>query len=134
MTPKFSGKIEGGKLKLDNPHGYLCFLSKLEGARVDVAVARHKEDKTAQQMGYLFGVCFKLISEHTGYTIREVEGLMKDEFLPFKTIVFRQRNRYISPSLADIKRPDLSRFIDDCIMLAASHWGIVIPPPNEVYI
>ena len=75
---------------------------------------------------------FALCSESSGYTRQEVKGLLKGEFLTeYAESPNGTKTAYVK-SLADLTMAEMSRFIEDCIILAAKHWGVVIPDADEV--
>ena len=85
-----------------------------------------------QQLRYIHGVIFALCSEASGYTRQEVKGLLKGEFLTeYAESPNGTKTSYVK-SLADLTMTEMKEFIDDCIILAAKHWSVVIPDAEEV--
>jgi len=56
MNPVFSGKIEKGKVILDNHNRYLVQISRLEGQRVEVVLRKQKSTRSLNQNNYYWGV------------------------------------------------------------------------------
>jgi len=132
MDPKFIGVIRRGDFVPDRPKVFYAFLRGMEGKRVECIIRPPQNPKTLQQLRYFHGVVCKCISDNTGYTVDEVKGLLKGHFLVEYIKGPAGKEIPIVPSLADLKKLKMSEFIDNCIRLAAEHWHIVIPAPDEV--
>lgn len=90
-----------------------------------------RKEKSLQQLRYIHGVVFALCAEASGYTREEVKGLLKSKFLTdYVTAPDGKKLPYVK-SLADLTMTEMRQFIDDCIILAAKHWSVVIPSPEE---
>lgn len=132
MTPKFKGKIEKGVFVPDWPEQRQAYIEGLEGKIVEEILQKYSEPKTYPQLKYFHGVVCKLASEASGYTVEEVKGLLKGEFLTRYVKSPTGKEVAWVPSLEGLKKFEMMKFIDDCIILCAKHWHIVIPPPNTV--
>ena len=125
-----TGKVIGGEIIPDNPKYFIIQLSKWEGKRVKIDEV--KRGKTQGQLGYLFGLVYPLIAEHTGYTIEETHSIMKKLHLPRKFILWRGREIELAPSIKPSTSQELSEFITKVIM-EAGEMSINIPPPDELH-
>lgn len=141
ITPRFTGIVRNGVVYCHTPGDFKKHIAALEGKEVEIVIGKVKKAGTSNQMRYLYGVVFKIISEHTGYDVEEVKEVLKQELLsPAKIIEIVNREtgeayyHSIYPSLTDLSKEDLSRFIDDSIRLAAQHWGLEIPEAARVEI
>ena len=131
-VPKFKGMVKDGQFIPDRPKVYIPYLRAFDGKRVEVTVKIPEVNKTNSQLRYFHGVVCKYISADTGYTLDETKGLLKGHFLTkYITGPTGKEVPYV-PSLADMKKMEMCKFIDDCISLAAGHWHIVVPSPDEV--
>jgi len=132
IKPKFCGIIKDSKFVPDWPEQRQAYLLGLEGQKVEEVIGKPQVSKTLPQLRYFHGVICSLASEASGYTKEEVKGLLKGEFLT--RYVTGPTGKVIAwvPSLADLKKDEMSNFIDSCIMLCARHWGCVIPPPDTI--
>ncbi len=134
IKPIFHGSIVKGEFLVcvQQELQRRAYLEGLDGSLVDEIIQRPSQSKTMKQLAYLHGVCFRLASEASGYTPEEVKGLLKEHFL--KRFITSPSGKEVSytPSLADLKREDMSKFIDDVIIFCAKHWSCVIPPPEDV--
>ena len=139
ITPRFVGVVRHGTVFCKTPGDFKKHLSGLEGQDVDIVIGKRRELHSDNQMRYLYGVVFSIISEHTGYDVEEVKEVLKQELLPpVKVIQFIDKetgeviSHSIYPSLADLDKAELSRFIDDAIRKADEHWGLEIPEASRV--
>lgn len=132
MDTKLSAQVEEGKLVFHRPEVVNAYLQKYEGKVLEVIIRPPSKAKTLNQLAYLHGVVFVCISQDTGYTVEEIKGLLKSHFLTaYATKKDGQEFPYVR-SLADLTVSEMAEFIEDCVMLAASHWSIVVPAVNEM--
>lgn len=120
------GQVEHGKLTLDNrPYLNACLKSVKKAERVEVTIAPIRQDKTAQQLKYYYGVLIPAFCEETGYTKEEVDGLLKKIFL---TVNKGTKKEYVK-SLSELSVKAMSDYIDSCVMFGAEH-AVFVPPAN----
>ncbi len=132
LQPQFKGTVIKGRFIPSWPEQRDAYLHGLEGQVVTEIIGKYQGPKTNPQLAYFHGVICVLASEASGYTREEVKGLLKGKFL----------TKYIKsptgeevawvPSLTDLRKDVMSQFIDECIILCARHWSLVIPAPEEV--
>lgn len=131
-TPKFIGKVVSGHFVADNIHQMTVYLqAKFENKQVECIIRKPREPKSMSQLAYFHGVICKIGGEALGYTIEEMKQALKEEILQ----PIEKHNRltktvmYIYPSLRDMKKPEMSKFIDDSIIKLAK-MSVYIPEPN----
>ena len=134
IIPRFHCRAEGRKLVFDRPEVFGAYVQGLvEKGDLELSVQPWRKEKSLQQLRYIHGVVFALCSETSGYTRKEVKGLLKGEFLTeWITSKTTGKEIPIVLSLADLTMPKMKIFIDDCIIFAAKHWSCVIPDVEEV--
>ena len=128
----FMGIVKSGQFIPDRPEVRNAYLAGLEDKRVEEKIGIPTESKTLRQLKYLHGVVFKYASESSGYSVEEVKGLLCDMYLK-RQIESKRTGKIISytPSLADLKKNEMSDFIESCIMLCAKEWHCVVPSPED---
>ena len=133
IIPRFHCRAEGRKLVFDRPEVFGAYVQGLvEKGDLELSVQPWRKEKSLQQLRYVHGVIFALCSEASGYTRQEVKGLLKGEFLTeYIEAPDGKKIAYVK-SLADLTMTEMKEFIDQCIILAASHWSCVIPDAEEV--
>ena len=131
MIPKFPAQIDFGKLKMDDIDAFNAYLSTLEGKKVNVAVGKYRKNRTDQSNRYLWGVCYKMIADETGYSIEDIHSLMKGMFL--RKLVFIKNKKYdVIQSSATLDTNAFSEYIEKIKQFAATELSLNIPNPQEV--
>ena len=133
IIPRFHCRAEGRKLVFDRPEVFGAYVQGLvEKGDLELSVQPWRKEKSLQQLRYVHGVIFALCSEASGYTRQEVKGLLKGEFLTEYIKAPDGKEIAYVKSLADLTMKQMTTFIEDVIILAASHWSCVIPDAEEV--
>ena len=122
----FIAKIEKNKLVLEAPIRFTNHLRQFEGQKVEIEVRKLRSQRSNLQNNYMWGVCYQLISEHTGYELEEVHEIMKFKFL-------RQKNtkgmEYVK-STAKLNTSEMETYLEKIKRWAAQDLSVVIPDPN----
>jgi hypothetical protein len=125
-VPRFTGRVERGKVHLDVRETYDRYVSGLEGARIHVTVVKHRNTRSLSQNAYYWGVVIPLLREHCGYDSDEMHEALKLRFLKSHEDTDLPSVR----STASLNTTEFGEYVDDCIRLAAE-LGVVIPSPEE---
>jgi hypothetical protein len=133
ITPRFHFRIgDDGWPIYDRPEVVKAYLQGIaHKGDLEATFQPWRKEKSLQQLRYIHGVVFALCSQASGYTIPEVKGLLKGEFLTDYCITKDGKKLPYVKSLADLTMTEMREFIDECIILAAKHWSVVIPSPEE---
>jgi hypothetical protein len=135
IIPRWKCWFKKNKLEIEYKEKFQAYLESLKNkGDLELIIRRWKKTKTIQQLRYLHGIVFTLASETSGYTPEEIKGLLKAQFLTAHIEGKNGRKLSYVKSLADLEIDEMAKFIDDCIILCAKHWGCVIPSPEEVKI
>lgn len=132
IVPTFCGVARGGSVVFDKPGRITECLRGKEGKRVRVSVDDETAPRTNPQLRYLFGVVFKIISDHTGYTPIETRELMEAHFLKHAISGPENKEFMVTRSVGDLKKDEMSEFIEKVVRLASEHWSLYIPDPDEI--
>ena len=127
MAPIF-GKIRNGQIQIQR--FYREDVLKNEGKPVSIEI--EGESKTLQQLRYVWGVIFKLVSEYTGFSPDEVSETYKKKFLSYP----KERDGkmyFFTRGLSTLKKEEMAEFIDKVIQHATSDLGLIIPDPDIEY-
>jgi len=127
MRYTFYGKIENGKLVLDNQYMFREFISKQKDQKVELVIRSPQEDSTANQYRYLYGSVYSTFAESFGWTVEEVDYYMKERFMR-EHLIFLPRGLTLSKSSFD--KHWLAKYIECCIRYCAEQ-GVVVPPPRK---
>lgn len=107
------------------------WLATHEGAELELVLRKPTEDKTSQQLGYLWGHVIPQIADRIGYSKEEVYGMLKYKFLRYETDFDDGHESMCGiRSLSELSKAEVSHFIDDSVT-----WGLylgadIYPPKN----
>lgn len=119
----------------DRPEVFKAYIENISHkGDLELVIRPWRKEKSLQQLRYLHGVVFTIISEASGYTPIEVKGLLKGYFLTKYIKTPDGKEVPYVKSLADLDLDEMKQFIDDSIILAAKHWGCIVPSSEEVVI
>ena len=127
MHPIFLATIQKGKLVFNNPDGFEKYLLRLNDKSVDVVVRLPRKDRSNKQNRFLWGICYELISEATGYTREEVHDAMRLMFL-------KDEDRAILTlkSTTSLTTIEMNEYWAKIQQFAAEKLNLVIPDPKQV--
>jgi hypothetical protein len=130
VEPCFRGKVEKGRVVLNEPERYAVYLAGLEGGDVDLVVRRHRAARTASQNRYLFGVVYAVIRDYSGYeTTDEVHEAMKRMFLS----IDRGDLPPTVQSTTELTTQEMTDYIESIRRWASSFLNVYIPDPWETW-
>ena len=133
IHPRFKCKFDKDHLVYERSDLFCAYVQGLaEKGVLECIIQPWRKEKSLQQLRYIHGVVFVLCSQASGYTVNEVKGLLKGEFLT-EYVVSKTTGKEmpIVKSLADLTMGEMKQFIEDVIILAAKQWKCVIPSSDE---
>lgn len=116
--PVFRGKVEKGRIVLDNRFQFRAHLDTFEGKRVELVLREKTAMGTAKQHRYYRGVVLEAISAHNGDTVPDLNKRMKERFGVVST--------------SELSEKQFSAYIDKVVQFAAEFLEVVIPDPEKV--
>ena len=127
MHPIFIGSIKKGKLVLSNPERFDNYLYSLNDKEVQIVIKPFGKNRSLPQNKFMWGVCYQLISEATGYTREEIHDSMRMMFL-------RDESREIPTlkSTTSLTTVEMNEYWAKIQQFAAEKLGLIIPDPNQV--
>lgn len=127
-TRIFRGQVQAGRFVLEDRAAFATLKASLEGKPIELTLRRLRMTRSGRQNRYLHGVVFAMIAEAAGYTLEEAKDALKWEFLRVHSDTALPTVRGTST----LDTAEMTEFIEQCRILAASMYGINIPDPNEV--
>lgn len=121
-----------GKLILSNPDTFKEELKKLSGKRVYVIVDTERQKRSNDQNEFYWGVCLKLISDHTGYTCEELHDILKYKFLGTDEKKIGSETVKILKSTTKLNTLQFEEYLGRIRDWASTKLNVIIPLPNEV--
>jgi len=130
MNPIHRGKVEKGKLILDDPSRYLLRIASLEGKKVELTLKKSQSIRSLQQNKFYHGVVVKMIADHCGYVPDEMHEILKHKFLSdsFADEFGLVRVR----STAALSTDEFIQYTNRIIIWSAETLGLPIPDPSQV--
>lgn len=117
-APIFRGRVEKGRLVLDNRDGFKTLIDSLEGKKIEIVLRGRSAGKSDQQSRYYFGVVVALVADYLGYEKIEAHEALKQKF-NIKTTT-------------TLKSKEFQDYIDQIIRFAASEFHVNIPDPESI--
>lgn len=125
------GHLEDGKLVLDNSRWFKGTLQQFANCPVVVTVERRKNKRSKQQLGYLWGIIYPTISQHTGHTSEDLHDIFKAKFLRRKK-VWRGADMVVVGTTTGLSVNEMAEFITN-VIVQAQELGIEVPPADPSY-
>lgn len=122
------GRVKNGEIQLQR--FFQNDLKKWEGKNIEIT--KVESSKTQQQLGYLFGVVFKIISEYTGFTVEETYQVYKRKYLRYHK-EYKGKIYKFNKGLSQCKVSEAAEFIDKVIIHAQTDLGLIIPEPSSEF-
>lgn len=116
--PIFRGKVEKGRIQLDNKDRFRPYLASFEGKRIELILRERSEGRSDQQNAYYHGVVVKMISDATGHDPEETHQKLKEHFKVKTTTT--------------MKTAEFQEYIEKCKRFAAEFLELNIPDPDSV--
>lgn len=109
---------------------YIDEVKKMEGKSIEIKpVSNSRSD---QQNRYMWGVVYKLVSDHTGFTPEEVHETYKIKFLTYEK-EHKGKIYKFTKSTANLSTLEFGEYLDKVINHAQGELKIIIPEPNIEY-
>jgi hypothetical protein len=128
MNPIFRGRIEKGKLLLENPARYLMALSNLEGQHIELVVRKQKSQRSLAQNRAYFGIAVDMLCEKTGYDKDSMHDALRTKFASTEDLTTGLR---VIESTSKMDTVRFMKYYDDIQRWAAEFLDVYIPSPNE---
>ena len=129
MNPVFTGTIEKGKLKLDNPHKYLVRIAALEGKKVELILRQQKAKRSIRQNSAYWGIVIEILSNHLGYDKDSMHDALK---VKFASRVDPETGLTITESTAKMDTKRFIEYYESIQRWAAEFLNCYLPSPNEI--
>lgn len=127
--------VEGRKrVKLNSESYYRRNLDQFQiGEKVSVSIDNERVTASEQQRRYLFGVVYKVIGDHCGYSTDEVHDAMMKLYPEFKTKTLKIGGKKIEvrESWTRLSKGDGVGYIEWLLRFAAEELKLYIPRPQD---
>lgn len=123
MNKIWTGKIEKGRLILDDQSTFKKFIETLPDKNIELFLRTPKKIRSNQQNRHYWGVVVKLLAEHFGYTSDEMHGVLKWKFASRLDL-----NTTTAMSTSEFS----NQYVEEIRKWALNDYQIYIPLPDEV--
>ena len=122
------GRIKEGKIVIQR--FFQAEIPKNEGKSFTLVF--DEKGRTSQQNKYLWGVVYKLISDHTGFTPEEVHEVFKKRFLVY-TKEYKSKVWEFTRSTTGLTINEFTKYVDSVKHYAESEMALIIPDSDIEY-
>ena len=116
--PIFRGKVENGRIRLDNKDRFRPYLLSFEGKRIELVLRERTEGRSDQQKAYYHGVDRKMVGADKGDDQEETEEKLNEDDKVVTT--------------TKMKTLEFQEYIESCRRFAAEFLDLNIPDPESV--
>jgi hypothetical protein len=133
-----TGFIRKGRLVVRHPQRYAEIFGGWRDGEVTITIEKKHAIRSQEASRYYFGVCLRLLSEHTGYSIDELHEWAKARFIP-KHVALLDRNGSVVDDLViggtttRLNRVQFYEFVEALRQFAAEKLDLAIPDPDPHY-
>lgn len=121
------GSLKGGKLFFNKARWVRGMLAQYSDCDITVTFEKKRKNRSKEQMGYLWGVVYPTISEHTGHSPEELHAIYKTKFLK-KKAHWRGADITVLNSTSRMTSNEMAEFITNIIQ-DAGEMEIEVPEP-----
>lgn len=123
------GRVKNKKIQIQR--FFKKDFEKLEGKEIEITPV--EGSKTQQQLRYLWGVVYKIVSDETGFTPEEVSDIYKKKFLAYEK-EYKGKVYKLTKGLSGLKKSEMMTFIDSVIKHATVELNLIVPEPDPEFL
>ena len=127
--------VRKGRLTFQGLQRFEQFVRTLRDGPILISLRRPSATRSLEANRFYFGVCLKLLSEHTGYTVDELHEWAKARFIP-QHVSLCDRNGEIKDDLViggtttKLNRAQFYEYVEAIRKFAAEELDVAIPDPD----
>ena len=125
MIPEFPGTVEKGKLVISDKQALNRWVQTLKG-KVYVTIKKKRKTRSNLQRKYQWGCVYKIVSEHTGYTLDECHQIFGKKFLGYE-----KKGHVFIKSTTKLSTVEFEDYMESIRRFASMELSLWIPEPNE---
>lgn len=96
----------------------------------EVEISRVSSSKTGRQVRYAWGVVFKCIADHTGFTSDEVYEVYRNKYLTYHK-EHKGKVYSFSKGISALTKEEMAEFITRVVEHARAELSVEIPSPDS---
>lgn len=137
----FKGKVEAGKLKINQREYMAEQIKKFEGKEVVVEIKEMKAQRSLNQNAYYWGVVIKMLMDEFGMNTKaerdSLHQILVQKFIEEDqvevSILGKDYKTAKQRTSSDLNTKEFEQYLADVRQWANAEFGIFIPEPNENY-
>ena len=114
------------KYNFEKPEFFKHLPALLPEIRHIMTITEFRNNRSANQNAYMWGVVYKMIAEETGFFPDEVHQEMGKQFLSYEN-----HGKQFVKSTTKLNTKDMEIYLQRVRMLASEELDLTIPLPNE---
>lgn len=131
------GKVENGKIILDNKNDFWQEIEKYEGKKIAITIVQKRALRSDEQLRYYWAGVIGTIADYCGYETKEemliIHEYLKDMFCPKKVIEFLKKEIMMTKSTSNLDTKEFTTFVDQIKRWALTECnGLVIPEADQI--
>lgn len=130
MKALHTGKVEKGKLILDNPERWQVNLAKYEGKPVELSINQKRAIRSNNQNAYYWKIIIEILAESLGYAEHEKEVLHEQLKFKFLKEVGKNGSSYVK-STTSLNTKEFENYTSAIRIFASAELNCYLPEPNE---
>lgn len=133
-VPRIPARVdEQGQLRPADPVAWRSYLARQRGRDVWVTVKRQQHTRSMSQNSYYWGVVVDSIAGHIGESSEETHELLKEKFLPRRSVELLDGRRLEMPASTRLLTVEaFADYVTHVKAWAAQWLGLHIPEAGEV--
>lgn len=128
---RFIGKVEKGRIVVDDPKRWAAYLTALIGKRFELSIRPWRKGRTLRQLAYVWAGVYPYIADGSGHSDEEIHEAMKELHCPRKEVTLRGGEVVMVKSTRLLNDSEMSEYIHNVKMWGMEH-GVTFPEPDQV--
>ncbi|MCP4644530.1 MAG: hypothetical protein GY851_29065 [bacterium] len=126
----FRGRSIDGRPVVDDPVALSSYCTKLGNVPIKVSITKWRDKRSGEQNRYLWGVVYRVLGEHIGYTDEELHEHCRVRFLRTTKATRQGRDMTVVRSTTSLDTKEMHDYIEAIRDWAAQWHDCVIPDAN----
>ena len=124
--------VKNGKVQFEDLYKFNQHLAAYEGRKAWLTIGGRKNNRSNNQNAYYWGVVLDMLGKYLGYFPDEIHEVLKQKFLPKKSLVFKSEEIIIAESTTTLDTQGFEDYLEMIRTWASSELQFYIPLPNEI--
>jgi hypothetical protein len=123
--------VENGKVKFVDRYSFDREIKDYEGRKAWLTIGGRRNSRTLNQNAYYWGVVVTRLAGYLGYFPDEIHEVLKQKFLPAKSIALKNEEVVIPQSTSTLDTIQFEEYLEQIRIWAVRDLEFTLPLPNE---